>query len=127
LEAAAAEREATALHVRAPNIEVQTANLSGGNQQKVVVAKWLLGGPKVLILDEPTRGVDVGAKSEIYEIIRGLTSQGLAVVMVSSDMEEVLALSDRVGVMHEGRLTGILPREKCTEEAIMRLAVGGTA
>lgn len=126
-EAAAAQLEADALHVRAPNIEVQTANLSGGNQQKVVVAKWLLGGPKVLILDEPTRGVDVGAKAEIYEIIRGLTNQGLAVLMVSSDMEEVLSVSDRVGVMHEGRLTGILPREKCTEEAIMQLAVGGTA
>jgi ribose transport system ATP-binding protein len=126
-ETTAASREADALHVKAPSVQIPAANLSGGNQQKVVVAKWLLGGPKVLILDEPTRGVDVGAKAEIYEIMRSLTNQGLAVLMVSSDMEEVLAVSDRVGVMHEGRLTGILPREECTEEAIMKLAVGGAA
>ncbi len=123
-EAVAASKQAEALHVKAPNVQVTAANLSGGNQQKVVLAKWLLGQPKVLILDEPTRGVDVGAKAEIYAIMRALTQDRIAVLMVSSDMEEVLAVSDRVGVMHEGDLTGILSREECSEEAIMQLAVG---
>ncbi|HEY0868122.1 MAG TPA: sugar ABC transporter ATP-binding protein [Fimbriimonas sp.] len=120
----AAERQSKAIGVKAPSTEVRAANLSGGNQQKVVLGKWLLANPKVLILDEPTRGVDVGAKAEIYELMRNLTDQGVAVLMVSSDMEEVLGVSDRVGVMHEGTLTGILTRDECTEESIMRLAVG---
>jgi ribose transport system ATP-binding protein len=110
-------------HVKAPSIEVKVATLSGGNQQKVVLAKWLALGPKVLIVDEPTRGIDVAGKSEIYEFLRELARAGVSIVMISSDMEEVLQLSDRVAVMHEGRLSGILEREECTEPRIMSLAV----
>jgi ribose transport system ATP-binding protein len=112
------------LHVKASSIEIKTANLSGGNQQKVVLAKWLALGPKVLIVDEPTRGIDVGAKAEIYTLLRHLAQAGVAIVMISSDMEEILNMSDRVAVMHEGAITGTLVRAECTEEAIMRLAVG---
>lgn len=122
----AAEKQAKALGVKANSTDVRAANLSGGNQQKVVVGKWLLGKPKVLILDEPTRGVDVGAKAEIYEIMRQLTTEGVSILMVSSDMEEVLGVSDRVGVMHEGSITGVLLRAQCDEESIMQLAVGRT-
>jgi len=113
------------LNVKAPSVEVRAANLSGGNQQKVVLAKWLALDPKVLIFDEPTRGIDVGAKAEIYELMRKLAEAGVAIVMISSDMEEVINVSDRVAVMHEGRVTGVLERGDCTEENIMRLAVGG--
>jgi len=125
------EREARAatdvcrkLNVKAASVEVKTANLSGGNQQKVVLAKWLSLEPKVLIFDEPTRGIDVGAKAEIYDLMRELAKEGVSILMISSDMEEVLHISDRVAVMHEGRLTGILERSECTEENVMRLAVG---
>lgn len=113
------------LNVKAPSVEVKAGNLSGGNQQKVVLAKWLSLDPKILIFDEPTRGIDVGAKAEIYDLMRRLAESGVAILMISSDMEEVLNVSDRVAVMHEGKLTGILSREECTEENIMRLAVGG--
>ena len=112
------------LQVKTPSIEVKAATLSGGNQQKVVLAKWLALDPKVLIVDEPTRGIDVAAKAEIYRLLRGLAREGVSVVMISSDMEEVLHLSDRVAVMHEGRMTGILERADCTEQRIMALAVG---
>jgi ribose transport system ATP-binding protein len=112
------------LNVKAPSIESRAGNLSGGNQQKVVLAKWLSLEPRVLIFDEPTRGIDVGAKAEIYDLMRRLAEQGVAVIMISSDMEEILGTSDRVAVMHEGRLTGVLERDECSEEAIMRLAVG---
>ncbi len=112
------------LQVKAPSIEVKAATLSGGNQQKVVLAKWLELGPKVLIVDEPTRGIDVAAKAQIYRLLRALARQGVAIVMISSDMEEILHLSDRVAVMHEGRLTGILDHADCTEPRIMTLAVG---
>jgi ribose transport system ATP-binding protein len=98
--------------------------LSGGNQQKVVLAKWLALGPKVLIVDEPTRGIDVGAKAEIYRLLRALARDGVSIVMISSDMEEILHVSDRVAVMHEGRVTGILDHADCTEQRIMMLAVG---
>jgi len=99
-------------------------NLSGGNQQKVVLGKWLALKPRVLIVDEPTRGIDVGAKAEIYRLLRELADHGVAVVAISSDMEEVLNISDRVAVMHEGCITGILPREQCSEQAVMALAFG---
>jgi ribose transport system ATP-binding protein len=112
------------LHLKASSIEIKTANLSGGNQQKVVLAKWLALGPKVLIVDEPTRGIDVGAKAEIYALLRRLAQTGVAIVMISSDMEEILNMSDRVAVMHEGAITGMLARGECTEERIMTLAVG---
>jgi ribose transport system ATP-binding protein len=113
------------LSVRTPSIRQTVGLLSGGNQQKVVLGKWLGRSPRMLILDEPTRGVDVGAKTEIYSLIDRLAADGLAVLMISSDLEEVLGMSDRVLVMHEGRLVGELPREKLTEEAIMHLATGG--
>jgi ribose transport system ATP-binding protein len=112
------------LQVKAPSIETRAVSLSGGNQQKVVLAKWLSLAPKVLIVDEPTRGIDVGAKAEIYRLLRGLAASGVAILMISSDMEEILHLSDRVAVMHEGRLAGILERAECTEQLIMTLAVG---
>jgi ribose transport system ATP-binding protein len=114
------------LQVKAPSIETPAATLSGGNQQKVVLAKWLALGPKVLIVDEPTRGIDVGAKTEIYRLLRSLAAEGVAIVMISSDMEEILHVSDRVLVMHEGRLTGILEGEDRSEPNIMTLAVGET-
>jgi ribose transport system ATP-binding protein len=125
----AREREAVEavcrqLQVKAPSIEVTAATLSGGNQQKVVLAKWLPLGPRVLIVDEPTRGIDVGAKAEIYRLLRTLAREGVSIVMISSDMEEILHLSDRVVVMHEGRVTGILEQRDCTEQRIMTLAVG---
>ncbi len=115
------------LNVRTPSVYQTVDLLSGGNQQKVVLAKWLCRTPRVLILDEPTRGIDVGAKTEIYGLMDQLAGQGLAVLMISSDLEEVLGMSDRVLVMHEGRLAGDLPRERLSEEAIMHLATGGTA
>jgi ribose transport system ATP-binding protein len=115
------------LSVKAASTEVPAATLSGGNQQKVVLAKWLSLGPKALIFDEPTRGIDVGAKAEIYHLMKMLADEGVAILMISSDMEEVLGVSDRVAVMHEGKVTGVLSREQCTEEAIMRLAVGRSA
>ena len=105
---------------------LQTCNtLSGGNQQKVVFAKWIHTDPKVLILDEPTRGVDIGAKKEIYNIINKLAGNGVAIVMVSSELPEVLGMSDRVMVVHEGRVTGFLDKEEANQENIMTLATGG--
>jgi ribose transport system ATP-binding protein len=115
------------LNIKAPTVEAKAKNLSGGNQQKVVLAKWLSLDPKVLIFDEPTRGIDVGAKAEIYHLMRQLAESGVAIMMISSDMEEILGESDRVAVMHEGAITGILERADCSEEAIMRLAVGKTS
>jgi ribose transport system ATP-binding protein len=112
------------LNVKSPSVETAAGSLSGGNQQKVVLAKWLALQPKMMIFDEPTRGIDVGAKAEIYQLMRDLAGAGVAVMMISSDMEEVLGQSDRVAVMHEGAITGILDRDECTEEAVMNLAVG---
>ena len=122
-EAEAVRRMTTALTVKTPSIEAPVATLSGGNQQKVVLARWLALRPRVLIFDEPTQGVDVNAKAEIHRLIRGLAENGTAVVMISSDMDEIVAESDRVAVMHDGRVTGVLPRAKCTAESIMQLAV----
>jgi ribose transport system ATP-binding protein len=108
-------------------LDSPASTLSGGNQQKVVLAKWLALSPRVLIFDEPTRGIDVGAKAEIYELIRGLARGGVAVLLISSDLEEVLGVSDRIAVLHEGALTGVLDRPDFGEEAVMRLAVGASA
>jgi len=113
----------TALTVKTSSIEAPVATLSGGNQQKVVLGKWLALRPRVMIFDEPTQGVDVGAKAEIHRLIRRLADEGAAVVMISSEVEEIVAESDRVAVMHEGRVTGILERAACTPESIMQLAV----
>jgi ribose transport system ATP-binding protein len=98
--------------------------LSGGNQQKVVLGKWLAMTPRVMIFDEPTRGIDVGAKAEIYRLMRELADNGAVVLMISSDMEEILNVSDRIAVMHEGEITGILERADCQEQNVMQLAVG---
>jgi ribose transport system ATP-binding protein len=111
------------LKIKTPSIETAASNLSGGNQQKIVLSKWLSLGPRAIIFDEPTRGIDVGAKAEIYHLMRQLARSGVAVLMISSDMEEILGNSDRVAVMHQGRLTGLLERAECSQEAIMRLAV----
>ena len=114
------------LAVRTPSLRQIVGNLSGGNQQKVVLGKWLARRPAVLILDEPTRGIDVGAKSEIYALMDQRAHEGVAVLMISSDLEEVLGMSDRVLVLHEGRLAGELPRGDLSEEAVMHLATGGS-
>jgi ribose transport system ATP-binding protein len=112
------------LRIKTPRLSQQAGLLSGGNQQKVVFGKWLARRPRVLILDEPTRGVDVGARSEIYSIIDQLAADGVAVWMISSDLEEILGMSDRVLVLHEGALAGELSRTDLSEEAVMRLATG---
>ena len=122
-EKTAANKACDALQIKTPSIETAVSSLSGGNQQKVVLAKWLTLNPKLLLFDEPTRGIDVGAKAEIYQLMRRLANQGVAIIMISSDMEEILGNSDRVAVMREGQITGILERAALSEEAIMRLAV----
>jgi len=118
------DEQIASLGIKTPGGEALVMNLSGGNQQKVVLGKWLSMSPRVMILDEPTRGVDVGAKAEIYRLMRELAARGNVILMISSDMEEILHMSDRVAVMHEGRITGILDRPNCTEENVMTLAVG---
>ncbi|HQU86043.1 MAG TPA: sugar ABC transporter ATP-binding protein, partial [Pyrinomonadaceae bacterium] len=123
-ESKTAQEYCTKLNVKTPSIETNAGNLSGGNQQKVVLAKWLSLDPKMLIFDEPTRGIDVGAKAEIYQLMRDLAKSGVAIVMISSDMEEVLGESDRIAVMHEGAIKGILERVEANEESVMKLAVG---
>ena len=120
-----AQKMSAQLGVRSPSIEQTVGLLSGGNQQKVVLGKWLCRTPRVLILDEPTRGVDVGAKSEIYSLMDQFARQGLAVLMISSDLEEILGMSDRVLVLHQGRLAGELDRAQLSEQAVMHLATGG--
>ena len=112
------------INIKTPSPEMRAANLSGGNQQKVVLARWLTFSPKVIIFDEPTRGIDVGAKAEIYALIRKLAGEGVSVIVISSEMEEVLGISDRIAVMHEGRITGFLDRPQFSEEAVMHLATG---
>lgn len=99
--------------------------MSGGNQQKVVIAKWLGIEPEILILDEPTRGVDIGAKKEIYQIMNDLAEQGVAILMISSELPEVIGMSDRVLVMHEGKITGEVAGDDMTQEKIMHYATGG--
>ncbi|MWV43037.1 ATP-binding cassette domain-containing protein [Paenibacillus sp. HJL G12] len=113
------------LQIKTHTSETAAGNLSGGNQQKVVIAKWVGIGPKLLILDEPTRGVDVGAKREIYQLMNELTGHGVAIIMVSSELPEVLGMSDRIVVVHEGHITGELSNEEATQEKIMTLATGG--
>jgi ribose transport system ATP-binding protein len=120
-----ASRMIKELVIKTPSSEQIVQFLSGGNQQKVVLGKWLALEPRVLLLDEPTRGIDVGSKQEIYRLMESLAERGVGILFVSSEMEEVLGMSDRVLVMHQGRIAGEVPRTKLSEEAVMRLATGG--
>lgn len=112
------------LRIKTPSMYQKMRNLSGGNQQKTVLAKWLCNDIKVLIFDEPTRGIDVGAKYEIYELMNKLSDNGVAIIMISSDLSEILGMSDRILVMHNGRISGELSREEATQEKILRYAAG---
>jgi ribose transport system ATP-binding protein len=122
-ELSSAETQRQKLSIKTASTNTLAKNLSGGNQQKVVLAKWLSLQPKLIIFDEPTRGVDVGSKAEIYKLMRGLADAGVFILMISSDMEEVLGVSDRIAVMREGMLTGILEAAEFSEEKVMKLAV----
>ncbi|MEP2616588.1 MAG: ATP-binding cassette domain-containing protein, partial [Marinomonas sp.] len=113
------------LRIKTPTVETIIGNLSGGNQQKVLIARWLLLEPEILILDEPTKGIDIGAKAEIYKLIVELARLGKAIIIVSSEMLELLSLSDRIMVMAEGREVGIVDRESATQEVILEMAAGG--
>ncbi len=124
VERTVAEQQRTSLNIKAPSIAVTAKSLSGGNQQKVVLAKWLAMKPKVLMLDEPTRGVDVGAKAEIYRQVRALAEQGITILMVSSDMEEVLGLSDRIAIMYSRQLRAVLTRKEATQEKVAAIMTG---
>lgn len=124
MEARTAGTQRDNLNIKAPRLTTLAGLLSGGNQQKVVLAKWLAMTPKVMILDEPTRGIDIGAKAEIYRLMRGLAQKGVAVLMISSDMEEVIGVSDRIAVMREGAISGFLARDQFSEENVLLLAVG---
>jgi D-xylose transport system ATP-binding protein len=115
---------AKSLAIKASDLNAPVDSLSGGNQQKVVISKWLMSRPKVLIMDDPTRGIDVGTKYEIYKIMNELSEKGIAIIMISSELEEVLGMSDRVLVMHEGRSVGMLDIAEATQEKIMALATG---
>lgn len=119
------EAIANRLNLKRRDMDQPAKDLSGGNQQKVVIAKWMLHQPDVLILDEPTRGIDVGAKAEIYSMMCDLASKGIAIIMISSELPEILGMSDRIIIMHEGRLTGELKRNKATQETILYYALGG--
>ena len=123
-ESAATQKAIARLHIKCESGKQLAGRLSGGNQQKLVISKWITRGAQIYLFDEPTRGIDVGAKSEIYRLMRGLANDGVAVLMISSDMEEVIGVSDRVAVMHEGRISGVLERSQCSEENILKLAVG---
>ena len=115
------------LDIKANSYDTVVNNLSGGNQQKVILAKWLMGEPDVFIMDEPTRGIDVGAKAEIYKIMDNLANKGKSIIMISSEMPELLGMSDRVIVMHEGKITGRFSRQECDQEILMSCSVGGNA
>jgi ribose transport system ATP-binding protein len=119
-----ARAQRSALSIRAPSTDTEAITLSGGNQQKVVLAKWLSMRPRMIIFDEPTRGIDVGAKQEIYELMRRLADGGVTILMISSDMEEVIGVSDRIAVMHEGTIAGLLERPQFSELNVLRLAIG---
>lgn len=123
-ELAESQKFAKELSIKAPNLFVPAESLSGGNQQKVVISKWLMSGPKILIMDDPTRGIDVGAKYEIYKLMNELAEKGISIIMISSELEEVLGMSDRVMVMCQGRSNGTLEIAEATQERIMTLATG---
>jgi putative multiple sugar transport system ATP-binding protein len=121
-----AEEYRRSLCIRTPGVHQKVVNLSGGNQQKVVLAKWLFTDPQVLILDEPTRGIDVGAKFEIYSIMNKLADDGRGIVMISSEMPELLGMCDRIYVMNEGRIVGELSRAEASQERIMAMILNST-
>jgi len=123
-ESGLAERYVDDLRIKTASINAEAATLSGGNQQKVALARWLAIDPQIMILDEPTQGVDVGAKSEIYDFIVQLAERGVAILLISSELPEILGMSDRVGVFHAGTMAGILSREEATQSRIMSLAFG---
>ena len=116
--------QAGSLAIKTPSLHAECSSLSGGNQQKVVIAKWLLSNPEILIMDDPTRGIDVGAKYEIYKLMNQLAEQGVAIIMISSELEEVLGMSDRVMVMYRGRSTGTIDTADATQEKVMAMATG---
>jgi D-xylose transport system ATP-binding protein len=120
----ACQSMATYLAIKTPTLQAMVNSLSGGNQQKVVIAKWLMSEPKVLILDEPTRGIDVGAKYEIYKLMNKLAEEGVAIILVSSELPEILGMSDRILVMHEGESAGIVSAREATQEKLMAMATG---
>ncbi len=126
-ELAATRSQAERLSLRAASLDMEVAALSGGNQQKVALAKWLQTRPQLLLLDEPTRGIDVGAKREIYQLMNALTAQGIAIMLITSELPELLAMSDRIVVMHRGRLTAEFTREQATAERILEAAMGKTS
>ena len=113
------------LRVKTPSYDTTVQSLSGGNQQKIVLGKWLMADPRILILDEPTRGIDVGAKQEIYNLVYQIVKSGVSVVYISSEMAEILNLCDRVYIMHQGSIITMLNRNELNEEAIIRHALGG--
>ena len=119
-----AEKYIKELSIKTPSMEQLTRNLSGGNQQKVVLAKSLASNSDIIIFDEPTRGIDVGAKKEIYVLMNELAKKGMAIIMISSEMQELLGMSDRIIVMHEGEMMGELRKEDATQEKILELASG---
>lgn len=112
------------LDIKTPSIEQEVVNLSGGNQQKVVIAKWVARKPRILIVDEPTRGINIGAKAEVHALLTRLAKQGIAIIVISSDLPEILAVSDRVIVMKEGHISGELSRADATQETVMIAATG---
>ena len=120
-----ADKMAKKLGVKTSSLDLEAGALSGGNQQKVVIAKWVGMHPEVIIMDEPTRGIDVGAKRDIYELMNELTASGVSIIMVSSELPEVLGMSDRIVVVHEGRIAGELLHDEADQEKIMTLATGG--
>ena len=124
-EGAIVDRWIRELRVKTPSAAVEIETLSGGNQQKVVLAKWLAAEPRILILNEPTRGIDVGAKAEIYSLINALSRQGITFIMVSSELPEVMSMSDRIVVIHEGRMKGTLTRAEFSQEKLLATALGG--
>lgn len=115
------------LSIKTPSVKKKVSQLSGGNQQKVVLAKWLAKDCSILILDEPTRGIDVGSKHEIYKLMRELTEKGISIIMISSDMPELLGMSDRILVMHNHRIKGELKKNEFSQQKILDLASGGVA
>ena len=123
-ERAVAEKYVDELNIKTPSLDVFVEKLSGGNQQKVVIGKWLITDSDVLILDEPTRGIDVGAKTEVYRLMNQLVEQGVTVIMISSELPEIMGMSDRIVVMSEGKKTAELERAKADQETIMKYATG---